>query len=162
MSRGPTISRILDEARDLSVEFDKLSQAVAERIGLTSTELLALDLISRGSDVTAGHLARELHLTSGAITGLIDRMERNGYARRRHDPSDRRRVFVTATPKEVKLSELFSPLSRDLRNTMAAYSDAELDTLIDFLGKLRKAVAESTAAIRAGSSVPRRRPRSRR
>lgn len=159
MSRGQVIGRLLVEARDLSADFDKLSQAVAEKIGLTSTELLALDLIASGTNVTAGHLARELHLTTGAITGLIDRMERDGYARRRADPTDRRRVFVTATPKETKLSELFAPLARGVRNAVAGYTDAELDTLIDFLGKLRAAVSESAATIRASAPVQQRRRR---
>jgi DNA-binding MarR family transcriptional regulator len=143
-------TELLDEARALSGDFDKLSQAVAERVGLTSTELLAMDLISRGPDVTAGRLATELNLTTGAITGLIDRLERGGYARRHADATDRRRVLVTSTAKEARLSALYSPLSRSLRKTVAGYSDAELSTLIDFLRKLRAAVAESAEAIRAG------------
>ena len=160
MSRGNSAAHVLDEARGLSGDFDKLSQAVAERVGLTATELLAMDLISRGSNVTAGDLARELNLTTGAITGLIDRLERGGYARRRADAVDRRRVLVTPTTKEVRVSELYGPLARALRNAVAGYSEAELSTLIDFLRKLRTAVAESAGAIRAGApSRPRIRHR---
>src|SRR5689334_13371002 len=97
MSRRPSeasVDSLLLEARGLSADFDLLSQTVAERVGLSTTELLAMDLISRDGAVTAGQLATHLHLTTGAITGLIDRLERGGYAKRRSDKADRRRVLV--------------------------------------------------------------------
>jgi DNA-binding MarR family transcriptional regulator len=143
--------RLLAEARGLSGEFDKLSQAVAERIGLSQTELLAMDLISRGEHVTAGHLARELNLTTGAITGLVDRLEKAGYARRHADPDDRRKVLVTATAREKRIRELYGPLGSSLRAAISGYSDAELDTLTDFLARLRSAVAGSADAMKRAS-----------
>src|ERR1700757_380710 len=106
-SRNVAGARLLAEARGLSGEFDKLSNAVAEKVGLSPAELLAMDLVSRGGGIPAGHLARELHLTTGAITGLIDRLERDGYARRQADASDRRRVLVTATAKEARVRDLY-------------------------------------------------------
>jgi DNA-binding MarR family transcriptional regulator len=141
-------SGLLDEARALSGDLDKLSQAVSDRVGLSSRELLAMDLISRNGQVTAGELAEELHLTSGAITGLIDRLERAGFARRVSDPNDRRRVLVAATAKEKRIAGLYEPLAAGLRRTVDAYSEQELATLTDFLRKLRAVIGGAAEGLR--------------
>src|SRR5919201_4653852 len=135
--RSDFAAELLDEARGLSGDFDVLSQTVAVRAGLSGTEMLAIDLIGRGPEITAGQLARDLNLTTGAITGLVDRLERAGYARRKADPVDRRRVFITSTAKERRVRELYGPLRLALCRAVAGYSAEELATLIDFLRKLR-------------------------
>jgi DNA-binding MarR family transcriptional regulator len=151
MSRGlpktAAAAKLLDEARGLSGDFDRLSQAVAGKVGLSQQDLLAMDLISRDQEVTAGQLARELNLTTGAITGLIDRLEKAGLARRANDPNDRRRVLVKATPKEERISQLYRPLALGLRRTIDDYSEEELAMLAEFLGKLRSALRATTESI---------------
>ncbi len=146
----PDPSVLLDEARALSGDFDQLSLAVAERVGLSPTELLAMDLISRSENVTAGRLARDLNLTTGAITGLIDRLQRAGYARRVADPSDRRRVLVKATAKEQKITERYRRLRTDLQKAVQGYSREELATLTEFVRKLRFAVSGTIETVRRG------------
>src|SRR5574342_463312 len=79
--------------RDVSGQGVLYSQAVAERLRINSTDLECLDHISRGP-VTAGRLAELTGLTTGAITGVIDRLERIGLVRREHDPDDRRKPLV--------------------------------------------------------------------
>jgi DNA-binding MarR family transcriptional regulator len=155
LSRGvrqAATARLLTEARGLSGDFDRLSQAVAERVGVSQTDLLAMDLISRDGHVTAGQIASHLHLTSGAITGLIDRLERSGFAKRQADPKDRRRVVVVSTPKGDRISELFVPLALALRRTTEGYSEKDLATLTDFLTKMRSAVANTVETIRNSKS----------
>ena len=154
MSSSSRTAMLLDEARGLSGDFDKLSQAVAEAVGMSPVELLAMDVVSREGTATAGRLAEELSLTTGAITGLIDRLERAGFARRKADPTDRRRVLVTRTAKERQLRELYAPLAARLRRAVAGYSDAEMATLIEFLQKLRAAMAVSVSEIRHDASSP--------
>lgn len=146
--RSAAIEALLDEARALSGDFDNLSEVVAERIGLNQVDLLAMDLISRNHGVTAGQLAQQLDLTSGAITGLIDRLERAGFARRAADPKDRRRVIVLATAKEERISEFYAPLAAGLRRTAERYSEKELALLTDFLREMRAALGKSIDSIR--------------
>lgn len=62
---------------------------------------LRLNAIENASGLTAGELAVEVGLTSGAVTGVVDRLERAGFARRVPDPADRRRVKVEVTPGVV-------------------------------------------------------------
>jgi DNA-binding MarR family transcriptional regulator len=135
------------EARGLSAEFDKLSQAVAQHAGLSPIELLAMDLISRGQPVTAGFLAKELRLTTGGVTGLIDRLERAGFAKRAADPNDRRRVVVQPTAKEQRIGALYRPLDASLKRALEGYSQHDLATLTDFVRKLRLAVAGTVQAL---------------
>jgi DNA-binding MarR family transcriptional regulator len=154
MSSGlkqPTPDDLLVEARGLSAEFDKLSQAVAERAGLSTTELLAMDLISRGEPVSAGFLARELRLTTGAVTGLIDRLERAGFAKRVADPNDRRRVIVRPTAKERRIGAFYRPLDLKLRRTIEGYSSQDVATLTDFIRKLRLAVSGTIDLVTRGT-----------
>lgn len=151
MSRGvraAATANLLAEARALSGEFDRLSLAVAERLGLSHTDLLAMDLISGDGRVTAGQLATHLHVTTGAITGLIDRLERAGFARRQADGKDRRRVVVAPTAKGERVSEMFAPLATSLRRATDEYSEKDLATLVEFLGKMRTAVAATVDSIR--------------
>lgn len=154
MSRGlraVATASLLAEARGLSGDFDSLSQAVAERVGLSPTDLLAMDFITRDGQATAGQLASNLHLTTGAITGLIDRLERSGLAKRTADASDRRRVIVVPTAKGGRVGELFGPLAIALRRATEGYSEKDLSTLTDFLGKMRGAVAGAAQIIRTGA-----------
>jgi DNA-binding MarR family transcriptional regulator len=141
------VQGLLDEARAMSGDFDSLSEAVAKRVGVNPGDLLAMDLISRKDGVTAGQLADHLQLTSGAITGLIDRLERAGYARRATDRNDRRRVLVVRTSKEQRIAELYIPLAVELRRSAERYSKTDLALLTDFLRELRSVVRKSADRI---------------
>jgi len=70
---------------------------LAERLGLSGTEYRTLELVAQSSGpLTAGRIATLTGLTTGAITGVVDRLERAGFARRVRDTGDRRRVLVEA------------------------------------------------------------------
>jgi DNA-binding MarR family transcriptional regulator len=92
-----------------------------------------LSIIDQHGRITAGALARESRLTTGAITGVIDRLERAGYVQRTADPNDRRRVLVELTPAAREGSwELFGPLAESTAPLLSRYSDDELRLLIEF------------------------------
>jgi DNA-binding MarR family transcriptional regulator len=149
VSKQARVRDLLSEARGLSGEFDALSEAVAARVGLNQSDLLALDLISRDGGVTAGQLAERLHLTTGAITGVVDRLEKAGFARRADDPRDRRRVLVVATPKEARISQLYGSLSTGMQALANRYSNDELVLLTGFLRELRQLVGGSIDGLTA-------------
>lgn len=106
-------------------------QQAAAALGLGITEMKALDILTREGPRTAGQLAAGLHLTSGAVTSLIDRLERRGFARRRADPADRRRVVVEADMDTLARGD--NPY-RDIGAAFAAlytgYSVSELEFLV--------------------------------
>jgi DNA-binding MarR family transcriptional regulator len=108
-------------------------QAVAERAGISSSDLECLDFLNLEGRVTAGRLAELTGLTTGAITGVVDRLERAGYVRRERDESDRRKVFITTVPANIaRLGALYEKLRRAVLKDWAAYSDEELQLLLRF------------------------------
>src|SRR5262244_1335788 len=75
------------------------SQAVADYAGISNSDLECLDFLNLEGRVTAGRLAEVTRLTTGAITGVIDRLEKAGFVRRERDESDRRKVFIVVVPE---------------------------------------------------------------
>ncbi len=90
------------------------------------------------------------------MTTVIDRLEQAGYARRRADPADRRRVIVEPTDLLVQReAEIFGRLVQTSQALVTAYSDAELATIRDFLSRSRATIAAHADSLRRQSSTPR-------
>jgi DNA-binding MarR family transcriptional regulator len=108
-------------------------QTVARRVGVNSSDLECLDLILMSGPSTAGEIARHTGLTSGAVTGLIDRLERLGLVERTADPADRRKVLVRVREDRIgPIAQLYAPLEKAMQSLLAGYSKEELKVLIDF------------------------------
>ena len=109
-------------------------QKAAASFGLGITELKALDILTREGSQTAGQLTAALHLTSGAITGVIDRLEKHGLAHRGADSADRRRVVVTAD--FAKLAEGENPyqgIGAAFAELHGSYTTEQLEFLVRHL-----------------------------
>ena len=146
-SRKELISALNAAMRDVSGQGVLYSQAVAALLGMNSTDLECLDHVARGP-VTAGALAEATGLTTGAITGVIDRLERLGFARREHDANDRRRILVRALPAvEERIAPLFAPMERSAMAALADYRDEELGLLLNFLRRAREAALAAMAEL---------------
>lgn len=131
--------------------------AAADALGVSLTDLLCAGILSVTGPVTAGRLAELTGLTTGAITGVIDRMEKAGYARREPDPSDRRRVIVQLVPEtlERESAPVFAPMLAASDGVMAGYSDQELATITDFINRSIPILREETAELRRSGGAHR-------
>jgi len=151
MSRGAADKAALIAAlelalRRMSAQGVMISQAVATKVGLASTDLECLDIIYMEGPVTAGRLAAATGLTTGAITGLVDRLERAGFARRRRDPDDRRKVLVEAMPEaEARIGPLYGSLAQAMHRVYARYSKAELTLILDFTTRCQEVAVQEIA-----------------
>jgi DNA-binding MarR family transcriptional regulator len=124
---------LFEEWRVLGVVNGIADQAVADYLGINRTDARCLDIIGRLGGVSAGRLARESGLSTGAVTTVLDRLERAGYARRTSDPGDRRRVLVALTPAAREANEmLFGPLVESSTAQLSRYSEAQLALLRDY------------------------------
>src|SRR4051794_26726388 len=85
------IDELISEFRISGNQDSAFDTLAAERLGLNRTDLHCINIIENSGGLTAGELAKESGLTTGAVTGVVDRLERAGYARRVSDPADRRR-----------------------------------------------------------------------
>src|SRR5581483_4850439 len=159
-NREQLVAALNAAMREVSGQGVLYSQAVAERLAINSTDLECLDYILAGGAITAGALADATGLTTGAITGVIDRLERRGFARRERDPDDRRKVLVRALPSVAEeAGPLFAPMERAALGALSAYRESELELLLDFLTRIRAAAASAMAELQAFPvAKPKRRP----
>jgi DNA-binding MarR family transcriptional regulator len=125
--------------------------ALAEHLGLNPTDLRCLELVVTAPGATAGGLMTGSGLTSGAITGVLDRLERAGLVERRPDASDRR--SVTVWPVEARASELVAPLGEldgALDRLLGSRSEAERGAIRGFVTDAARLVAAEATRLRAG------------
>src|SRR6516164_7736183 len=94
--------RELEEAmRRSSAQGAMFAKTVADRAGISASDMDCMDFLNLEGRMTAGRLAELTGLTTGAITGVIDRLEKAGYVRRERDESDRRKVFIAPVPERM-------------------------------------------------------------
>jgi DNA-binding MarR family transcriptional regulator len=145
-SREDVLAEVAEELRLSGVTSDIADQVVADYLGLNRTDTRCLDIIERLDGVSAGRLAAQAGLSTGAVTTVLDRLERAGYARRVHDPADRRRVLVELTPAARReLKELYAPLVEATMRQLEGYTTDEVNLVRDFMRdnrRLREAHAE--------------------
>jgi DNA-binding MarR family transcriptional regulator len=151
-ARQDVLSEVSEELRLSGVTNDIGDQAIADYLGLNRTDTRCLDIVERLDGVSAGRLAAEAGLSTGAVTTVLDRLERAGFARRAPDPGDRRRVLVELTPAARReLSELYAPLAEATLRQLEGYTTEEVGLVRDFLRdnrRLNEAHAERVRARR--------------
>jgi DNA-binding MarR family transcriptional regulator len=133
-SRAALLAELLDELRGNQRATDMVDHAACRLMGINRTDGRCLDILEQRGRISAGELARDARLTTGAVTAVIDRLERAGYARRISDPDDRRRVLVEPTTNALEVTEeLMGPLAEPGYKKVADYTDEQLELLVEFL-----------------------------
>ncbi len=131
------------------------SQTVANRVGISSSDHECLDFLVLEGRVTAGRLAELTGLTTGAITGVIDRLEKAGLVRRERDDSDRRKVFIAIVPAAIaKVGKFYEHLQRAMLREWDNYTDAELRLLLRFATQGYKIMLAATEELKAIMEAP--------
>jgi DNA-binding MarR family transcriptional regulator len=135
MTKQQLIGRLIAAFRDAGNQDGAIEELAAARLGIGPADLRCLNAIENAGGLTAGELAREVGVTTGAVTGALDRLEAAGYARRAADPDDRRRVRVTVTPEfRARAEGIWGPLAADWQRRLGArFTAAELETIVAFL-----------------------------
>jgi DNA-binding MarR family transcriptional regulator len=131
-SRSELIAEFITAIRAAQSATETLDHAVAEHLGIHDTDYRCLDILDQEGPMAAGHLAERARLSPAAMTSLLDRLEEKGLARRRRDTEDRRRVLVETTPKLRELAEQLYGTREEGAAALAAFSDEQLEFLIEF------------------------------
>lgn len=132
------VYELMWEVRRLTRATLLLQQVIAEDMGLHVTDAECLDFLMEMGPSTAGALARATRLTTGAITSVIDRLEKAGLVKRGPDPRDRRKVIVTYLGKKEKKSQArYALLARDLQRLFSGYDTVTLEMLIRHTGDVK-------------------------
>ena len=133
-SRLELIAQTTAEVRQQQIAYDRFHDAVAAYLGINRTDLRCLDILDLSGQQTAGELAVQMGMSTGAVTALLDRLEKTGYVRGMRDPADRRRVLVeSAELARERGREIYQPFEEQTVPMFARFSREQLAVVRDFL-----------------------------
>jgi DNA-binding MarR family transcriptional regulator len=145
---------IKDSLRDVGAQLSRLNHEVGGRVNIRTSDLECLDHIGREGPLSPTSLARLTGQHPATLTGILDRLERDGWIARDRDPDDRRGVVVRAERgRGAEILRLFlveSGMNPALDEILSAYTEADLETIADFLR--RTAAAGRGAADRLSAT----------
>jgi DNA-binding MarR family transcriptional regulator len=134
--RRELLSKLQALGRKVSTQTVFLHQAIAQGVGLNATDTKCMDLILSHADglVTAGWLSDLTGLTTGAITHILDRLEKGRFVERVRDTGDRRKIFVRIRPESLQpLIPRYEEIGRAYINLAERYSDSQLEVICDYM-----------------------------
>ena len=154
--RQELLARLWDLGRIMSTQTVFLHQAIAQSVGLNATDTKCIDLILRAPNgaVTAGWLSEVTGLTTGAITHILDRLERKNFILRTRDTQDRRKVFVRVRPESLQpLTPKYEAVGNSYMDLVKQYSDKDLQLICGYLERtLEVSQQELTKVIAANAT----------
>lgn len=144
-------SEVAAALREYVEQAAELDEVIAARAGIGLTDLHCFTLLERnGGRMTAGALAELSRLTTGAITGVINRLERSGLARRTADPQDGRRVIVEIHEASAeRVREMLAPRAAVHEAVLDRYDADHLEVLLHLLRDAAARTADEITALRA-------------
>jgi DNA-binding MarR family transcriptional regulator len=154
MTRRQSVSPLTPgerRGRALSTTIILFHEAIAARLGMSSAEWKCLGFLEEHGPLTPGQLAALSGFTTGAITGIVDRLERSGYVRRTRHASDRRSVIVHPL-KLAKIKRqtapIFASLGRAMNTVTARYTTNELALIDDYLDRITRVLQQETERLK--------------
>jgi predicted transcriptional regulator len=153
--RAELLAALVGDFRQLSTAAILFHQAVADRLGLNVTDHKCAGILLDTGPITAGELAERTGLTTGAITGVIDRLEKAGFVRRARDPNDRRRVIIEPRSDRIErqVSPLFASMAQASVELCARYSTQELAVIHDFTTRASQMTYEEIRKLREAGAA---------
>lgn len=135
--------------RKASAQGTMFAKAVADRAGISSSDMDCMDFLNMEGRMTAGRLAELTGLTTGAITGVVDRLEKAGFVRRERDESDRRKVFIAPVPERMmEIGRFYALMQRAMQKQAERYTDSELKLLLRYAAECNQSILEATTALK--------------
>ena len=125
----------------VSHALEQLSSRMDQRLGVTAQQRLVIRCVGKYPGMTAGHLAKLLHVDPGTVSATLKRLDEKGIITRRRDPDDRRRVALGLTKKGRQLDrptrgtveEAADRLLREVRHADTLRSAALLERFAKLL-----------------------------
>jgi DNA-binding MarR family transcriptional regulator len=135
--RTQTLEALMREIREFIAGVILFNQSAAARLGINLTDCQCLNILQMHGAVSAGQLAKVTGLTTGAITGVIDRLEKAHFVQRIKDPHDRRKVIVTMlADRQAEIDMIYQAPSKTTTQLLEQYTDPELTIVLDFFTKI--------------------------
>jgi DNA-binding MarR family transcriptional regulator len=144
-------SAVKDSLRELNLQLSLLGHRVGAELQLKDVDFDCLELITRHGPLSPGAVARRTGLHAATVTGILDRLERDGWVARERDPVDRRGVVVRALrDRSREVFHQFAGMNSAMDRLCDSYSDDELKLITDFLRRTVEAGRVATDAVGSG------------
>lgn len=142
---------ISDMGRQFSDITILMHEAIAKSVGLTGTDHKYLGFILQHGTVTAGELSKITGLTTGAVTGLIDRLEKKELVKRVFDKGDRRKILIEPINENVSnlLGGIFGELQMKMLKLLGTFDDNELQIIEKYLHSAMQLMKEITQSLKS-------------
>ena len=147
-SAAPASGEML--GRQLSTAVIAFHEAIASKLGMTAAEWRCLALLGQHGPAAAGRLAELSGFTTGAITGIVDRLEKSGHVRREPNSRDRRSVVIHPVGDvdlQAVVVPIFASLGRAMTEISSHYTPEELAAIRDYFERTIAALGEETAKL---------------
>jgi len=160
MSHEPTRASAIADLMRAGRENSRLSMvfryAIAERLGLTVSDLECLDFLADVGSATAGQVAERTNLTTGAVTSMLRRLQQAGYVTAERDPADRRRVIVTMRPERIaELERPYERFAERAKQLIAGYRVEEVTLLVRHFERMQAMYLAELERLRSGDTAQR-------
>lgn len=133
--RGRLKSSIRDSLRELTIQLAMLNRQVGAHLDLRDVDLDCLNLLDRRGSLSPKDLAQQTGVHPATLTGILDRLERDGWVARDRDPADRRGVLVRSLrDRSPDLIRLYSGMNSSIAQICNRYDETQLEALAEFLG----------------------------
>jgi DNA-binding MarR family transcriptional regulator len=125
------------------------NQSVADRVGLSLTDMQCINVLELLGPSTPGKLAASTGLTTGGVTVMLDRLEKAGLVKRQPNPKDRRSILVKVNAKKLqKVNSFYSGINQRLETFLSERSEAEIQSVINFLSSMNAVRAERSSELK--------------
>jgi MarR family transcriptional regulator, organic hydroperoxide resistance regulator len=143
----PEIDSIVETIIYLYTESRRLTKGMAREVGLTGPQLTVIKLLETFSDLSLSSLSERIRAQNSTVTGIIDRMEREGLVRRERSTTDRRVVHIRLSDKGQRLARQIQVEPMEIfRGALLGLSSQDLKDLLRIMNKLQKYVRTKVAA----------------
>jgi DNA-binding MarR family transcriptional regulator len=135
-SREELYTALQTDGQQLAVRLVRLLHRMADRTGMNPTDFQCYTLLRVAGSMTPGEIADSLCLSTGSVTGVVDRMEAHGLVERTPHPLDRRKIAVRLVDGAEKTVGTTAPGMRQaMIDLHAGYTSEELEVIVDWLDR---------------------------
>jgi DNA-binding MarR family transcriptional regulator len=138
-----------DVIQDFAAQLVLFHETVADQLGLNATDLKCAGILRRKGPLTGKELAESMHLTTAAITKILDKLERAGFITREKHQTDRRSIIARVIPEaQERIEKLYASFAQSMSQLFGTYSNDEIKLIFDFIIRARSVFIEETAKLR--------------
>jgi DNA-binding MarR family transcriptional regulator len=151
----PEVDAIVETIIYLYTESRRLTKGMAREVGLTGPQLTVIKLLETFENLSLSSLSERIRAQNSTVTGIIDRMEREGLVRRERSTTDRRVVHIRLSDKGLRLAQKIQVEPMEIfRGALLSLSAADLRDLLRIMNKLQRQVRARVAAEQGAEADP--------